>query len=83
MAMKQRCELGREDFLDLVASYGGRARPAIGVRVKQRPCLNREIDPVKLRDVDDAQASIVALAKDLAAQGEIQISQSKDDEMIV
>ena len=41
------------------------------------------LGPVKLRDVDDAQASIVALAKDLAAQGEIQISQSKDDEMIV
>ena len=40
------------------------------------------LGPVKLRDVDDAQASIVALAKDLAAQGEIQISQSKDDEMI-
>ncbi|MBC7634438.1 MAG: flagellar motor switch protein FliG [Acetobacteraceae bacterium] len=41
------------------------------------------LGPVKLRDVDDAQASIVVLAKDLAAQGEIQISQSKDDEMIV
>ena len=40
------------------------------------------LGPVKLRDVDDAQASIVALAKDLAAQGDIQISQSKDDEMI-
>ena len=40
------------------------------------------LGPVKLRDVDDAQASIVVLAKDLAAQGEIQISQSKDDEMI-
>ncbi len=41
------------------------------------------LGPVKLRDVDDAQASIVVLAKDLAAQGEIQISQSKDDEMVV
>jgi len=40
------------------------------------------LGPVKLRDVDDAQASIVILAKDLAAQGEFQISQSKDDEMI-
>ena len=40
------------------------------------------LGPVKLRDVDDAQASIVALAKDLAAQGEIQITQGKDDEMI-
>ena len=40
------------------------------------------LGPVKLRDVDDAQASIVVLAKDLAAQGEIQINQSKDEEMI-
>lgn len=41
------------------------------------------LGPVKLRDVDEAQASIVLVAKELAASGEIQISQSKDDEMIV
>ena len=41
------------------------------------------LGPVKLRDVDEAQASIVLAAKELAASGEIQISQSKDDEMIV
>ncbi len=41
------------------------------------------LGPVKLRDVDDAQASIVAMAKELAASGDIQISQSKDDEMVV
>lgn len=40
------------------------------------------LGPVKLRDVDDAQAAIVALAKDLAAQGQIEISQGKDDEMV-
>jgi len=41
------------------------------------------LGPVKLRDVDEAQAAIVLTAKELAASGEIQISQSKDDEMIV
>ncbi|MCW3473285.1 flagellar motor switch protein FliG [Limobrevibacterium gyesilva] len=37
---------------------------------------------VKLRDVDEAQAGIVALAKDMAAQGQIEISESKDEELI-
>ena len=41
------------------------------------------LGPVKLRDVDEAQASIVAAAKDLAAQGLIEISEGRtDDEMI-
>jgi len=39
--------------------------------------------PVRLRDVDDAQAGMVASAKDLAASGEIMISKNKgDDELI-
>jgi len=33
------------------------------------------LGPVKLRDVDEAQASLVALAKQLAASGEIEISE--------
>jgi flagellar motor switch protein FliG len=37
---------------------------------------------VKLRDVDDAQASIVAAAKELSQSGEIEISAGKDEEMI-
>ena len=41
------------------------------------------LGPVKLRDVDDAQAGIVALAKDLASQGTIEISQGKNDEMVL
>ena len=40
------------------------------------------LGPVKLRDVDDAQASIVILAKDLAAQGTIEIGESKDEELV-
>ena len=37
---------------------------------------------VKLRDVDDAQAAIVAQAKELAAQGQIEIGEGKDEEMV-
>lgn len=47
--------------------------------------LLEEIDtlgPVRLRDVDDAQATIVATAKDLAAQGQIEIGESKDEELV-
>lgn len=40
------------------------------------------LGPVKLRDVDDAQGGIVLLAKELAAQGQIEISTGKDEELI-
>ncbi len=39
--------------------------------------------PVRLRDVDDAQALLVNLAKDLAAKGEIVISKSRGEEELV
>jgi flagellar motor switch protein FliG len=38
---------------------------------------------VRLRDVDDAQAQLVNLAKDLAAKGEIMISKSHSDEELI
>lgn len=47
--------------------------------------LREEIDglgPVKLRDVDEAQAGIVQLAKELAAQGQIEIGETKDEELV-
>ncbi|HET6184163.1 MAG TPA: flagellar motor switch protein FliG [Acetobacteraceae bacterium] len=47
--------------------------------------LREEIEalgPVKLRAVDEAQAEIVALAKELAAQGQIEIGESKDEELV-
>lgn len=40
------------------------------------------LGPVRLRDVDEAQASIVALAKDLASQGEIRLSEGAQEEMV-
>ena len=40
------------------------------------------LGPVKLRDVDESQGGIVLLAKELAAQGQIEISSGKDEELI-
>jgi flagellar motor switch protein FliG len=41
------------------------------------------LGPVRLRDVDEAQSTMVNLTKDLAARGEIMIAKSKgDDELI-
>jgi len=40
------------------------------------------LGPVRLRDVDEAQAAIVALAKDLAAQGAIELNNGRDEEMV-
>lgn len=48
--------------------------------------LRDDIDalgPVRLRDVDAAQLAIVATAKDLAAQGEIEISSGKEDDLVI
>src|SRR5713226_5465058 len=41
------------------------------------------LGPVRLRDVDDAQAQLVNLAKDLAAKGEIMITKSHGDEELI
>ena len=40
------------------------------------------LGPVKLRDVDDAQAAVVVLAKELAAQGTIEIGEGRDEELV-
>ncbi|MFO1185262.1 MAG: flagellar motor switch protein FliG [Bauldia sp.] len=48
--------------------------------------LREDIDakgPVRLREVDEAQGMMVALAKDLAAKGEIMISKNKGDDELV
>lgn len=38
--------------------------------------------PVRLKDVDEAQVGMVQVAKDLAASGEIVISDGKDDDLV-
>ena len=40
------------------------------------------LGPVKLRDVDEAQAAVVATAKELAAQGTIEIGEGKEEELV-
>ena len=40
------------------------------------------LGPVKLRDVDEAQSAIVLMAKDLSAQGQIQMQDGREDEMV-
>ncbi|MBX6746012.1 MAG: flagellar motor switch protein FliG, partial [Acetobacteraceae bacterium] len=40
------------------------------------------LGPVRLRDVDEAQAGIVALAKELAAQGQITLQDGREEEML-
>jgi flagellar motor switch protein FliG len=42
----------------------------------------KAMGPVRLRDVDEAQALLVNLAKDLAAKGEIILSKQRDDELV-
>ena len=39
--------------------------------------------PVRLKDVDESQAKMVATAKDAAAKGEIVITKSKSDEEMI
>src|SRR5216684_3164821 len=41
------------------------------------------LGPVRLRDVDEAQAQLVNLAKDLSAKGEIMIAKSHGDEELI
>jgi flagellar motor switch protein FliG len=40
------------------------------------------LGPVRLREVDEAQAGIVVQAKELAASGQIQLADGRDDEML-
>ena len=41
------------------------------------------LGPIRLRDVDEAQGQIVSLAKELAQQGEIEINDHKDEQMVL
>jgi flagellar motor switch protein FliG len=43
----------------------------------------QSMGPVRLRDVDEAQALLVNVAKDLAAKGDILISKSRGDEELI
>ena len=40
------------------------------------------LGPVRLREVDEAQAAVVVMAKDLAAQGQLTLQEGREDEMV-
>lgn len=42
----------------------------------------QSLGPVRLKDVDEAQAAVVLAAKELAAQGQINLAEGRDEEMI-
>jgi flagellar motor switch protein FliG len=72
IALKGASEKLRELFLGSMSDRAGKM-------------LREEIEglgPVRVRDVDEAQATIVQLAKELSAQGTIEISSGKDEELI-
>ena len=72
IALKGASEKLRELFLGSMSERAGKM-------------LREDIEglgPVRVRDVDEAQANIVLLAKELAAQGQIEISSGKDEELI-
>ena len=72
IALKGASEKLRELFLSSMSERAGKM-------------LREDMDalgPVRVRDVDDAQASIVQLAKELSAQGTIEIGTGKDEELI-
>ncbi len=72
VALKGASEKMRELFFSSLSERAGKM-------------LREEIEalgPVKLRQVDEAQAAIVLQAKELAAQGRIEIGESKDEEVV-
>ncbi len=72
LALKGASEKLRELFFSNLSERAGKM-------------LRDEIEalgPVKLRDVDEAQGAIVALAKEMAAQGQIDIGEGKDEELV-
>ncbi|MBB3174772.1 flagellar motor switch protein FliG [Endobacter medicaginis] len=72
LALKGASEQVRNTFLSCLSERAGKMmRDDIA-----------SLGPVRLRDVDDAQMKIVANAKELAAQGEIEISGRQDEEMV-
>ena len=72
LALKGASEKVRDLFFSNLSERAGRM-------------LRDEVDglgPVRLRDVDEAQGAIVALAKELATKGQIEISEGKDEELV-
>ncbi len=72
MALKGAAEKMREMFFANMSERAGKL-------LKEEM---QSMGAVRLKDVDEAQMAMVALAKDLAAKGEIVISDGADDQMV-
>lgn len=74
LALKGAKEHVREFF------YTNMSSRAVGMLKEDMEALG----PVRLRDVDEAQAAMINVAKDLAARGEIMITKNKgEDELVI
>ncbi len=72
LALKGANEALRDFFFSNMSERGGRLlREELA-----------EMGPVRMRDVDEAQAAVVMQAKDLATAGEILIADEKEDELV-
>jgi flagellar motor switch protein FliG len=72
LALKGASEKIRDLFLKNLSERAGKM-------------LREDMDnlgPVKLRDVDEAQAAIVLVAKEMAQKGEVELAGDKDEEMV-
>ncbi|HEX7007853.1 MAG TPA: flagellar motor switch protein FliG [Alphaproteobacteria bacterium] len=72
VALKGTTQAMRDFFFANMSERGGKLL---------REELN-DMGPVRLRDVDEAQAYMVNLAKEMAANGEIMIVSDKEDELV-
>ena len=72
LALKGASEVLRDLFLKNMSERAG--------KMFKEDLAN--LGPVRLRDVDEAQAAIVVMAKDLAAQGQITLQEGREDEMV-
>lgn len=73
LAMKGASEDIRKKFIDNMSQRAAKI-------------LQEEIDglgPVRIKDVDEAQASIITIAKDLINRGEIEINDSSESEQLI
>lgn len=81
-------KIDKKDLAFALKGANERARDVVFANMSQRAAKLLKDDmatmgPVRLKDVDDAQARMVAIAKDMAARGEIVINKNKASEEMI
>ena len=71
-----------DDYRGVAATMGGRIVGSVEYFRRHQDDMGA-MGPVRLRDVDEAQAIMVSTAKDLAAKGEIMITKNRADDELV